>query len=308
MNQQSAQITFLSDADVHLDEFDEAIENFDFDTALYELNKAVNENPNMPNVRSLQTILDLFEIYRDQNEHDGDLLSAFWHDMPSLVADKMLTSREAEFADQYIAKMAVRRFEVIFPDQKDMFHIGACLIRVKKYKQAAKVLRHSVTSTHKNRADLWGCLGDAAYRQSTDNRESHAAYLRALLIDPQAVDMLRLRHPGIKQLYAELCRDYNQAAARAMLPFMLWLKKIIKIMDLDDNFIEFLQRMSKKKTSNETDELHQFCINFALDQNCAAEQSVAHRQRMQELDGELFAMYMQRINAKKLEKRVVQRW
>ena len=162
MKQKSDQTTFLSDAEVHLDEFDEAIEDFDFDTAQYELNNAVNENPNMPNLHSLQTILTLFETYRKKYKHNGDLLSAFWHDIPSLVADKTLTPGAADFADLYMAKMAVRHFEVIFPDQNENFHIGACLNKLCRYKQAVKVLRRSVTSTHKTRSDLWGYWGDAA--------------------------------------------------------------------------------------------------------------------------------------------------
>lgn len=78
------------------------------------------------------------------------------------------------------------------------------------------------------RADLWSALGDAALLEGRPV-EANAAFVRALVLDPQAVDCFRMQHAALRQCYQELRARHDASSARELLLLGAWIGGLLEI-------------------------------------------------------------------------------
>jgi tetratricopeptide (TPR) repeat protein len=291
------QMDLFSQADEHLEKTMQALLETDFSAARKELQNARSINPFLPNLDATLHMIDFFQKFHKKAKNTAEALAALFDAIPEAVAKGTLLLREAELIEDTMAKMALQNVKMSKPflDAGKHLHWGYCHLLNRQFGKAEKAFKETLNQPKEQRADLWGYYGDLCHVQN-DQRQAQSAYIRALLLDPQELDMYRLRHNGLKQLYRDLLQDKKEPEARSLLLFEAWHKELFTFINTGrstDSQPEGLQALLKKPLpKDKPGKWHRFSIHFYIDQ-MNAKVDVNNRESMQKIDAELFQRYLE---------------
>lgn len=293
------QLSIFSIAIPYLHDADLALAEMDFENAEDLLNTAKSIDPTMNNLDSTIKICRFLKTNFNKTSDTKKFLAKMWQKIPKAVKQNHLLPSEGKHADRILSKIAFQKLkhDSEFIDPEQALHWACCYFINEQTSEAHKLLLHTLTTNHPNRADLWGYYGDVCF-QLERYREVNSAYLRALIIDPQALDMFRLNHKELSQLYFRLIQTYPDQEARALLLFNAWAEHLLEIprnQQTSRNEIKQLREKVFQKTYEKpAKRLHQFTICLYLDQSQpSGEIDYQVRERMMELNEELFARYLE---------------
>ncbi len=297
-----SQLCFLTDAIEHLQQAHEAIENLNLEQAKEELTIAREIDPYISTLDTTAKLIALFEKHLEECGEVEDFLAQVWQFVPQACQQNKLFLNEAKLADKYLVKIAEKQLppDSDFIDPDEILHWGSLYLVAGKYEQARKVLLQTLSSTHPLRADLWAYYGDVCMESKKSN-EAMAAYLNAVVIDPQEMDLFRIRNKDISALFAALQKSHPEAEARALLLFHGWLNGLFKIPPRFGKFFAehqaFQTLLDEELPNDKAARIHRFSICLCRDQSQSGDgpHDYSFRERMLELDAELFAQYMKKL-------------
>jgi tetratricopeptide (TPR) repeat protein len=206
-----------------------ALEAFDLAAARRAIEDARERDPGLPELPSwFEGIAWLHRELGDGPVSEECLAAAF-----ALVHEERRAGRlsraGAERIDQALARHALARAGTrAFLDADERLHRGALLSVLGRSEEALVLVRESLSENREGRADLWCALGDACHASERAD-EANAAYVRALLLDPDAADLDRLRHARLGAFLDELRARHPEPAARALLLVHAWLAGVLVI-------------------------------------------------------------------------------
>jgi tetratricopeptide (TPR) repeat protein len=295
------QLSIFSSAGPHLNNAYLAIERLDFDLANDHLNQAKKIDPWITNLESTQKIVQFYKDIYQQKNNIPDFITETWLKIPEAVNENRLLISEAHFADLNLSKIADKHLnsDNSFIDRKEILH-KACLLILGKNKIAAqKKLLDSLTTTHCYRADLWGYYGDVCMILNRF-QEAHTSYVRALILDPQDIDLFRLKSKDLNHIYFQLIQEFPERDARELLLFYGWYEDLLKIPKFNKDQPDLIQNLKnsliKGIPKDNTKRLYNFSICFYLDQSLSGEKTnYEYRERMMKLDKELFTKYREKL-------------
>jgi hypothetical protein len=156
-------------------------------------------------------------------------------------------------------------------------------------------LHASLEAGHADRADLWGYFGDAWLLRGR-LEEANAAYVRALVLDAGAVDLVRLRSEPLRRLHEELRASVDAERARQTLLVRAWARGVLQILPgndwLEGRTAGLLARAEADPASPPARRSRRFALLFYLDRTDSGQLDVARREAMAALDPRLFAEFM----------------
>ena len=291
------QMDLFSQADEHLEKAMQALLETDFSGARKELQTARSINPFLPNLDATQHMIDFFQKFHKKAKNTAEALADVYEAVPEAVLKGSLLLREAELIEETMAKMALQNVKMSKPilESGKRLHWGYCHLLNRQFGKADKVFKETLNVPREQRADLWGYYGDLCHVQN-DQRQAQSAYIRALLLNPQELEMYRLRHSGLKQVFRDLLLDKKGAEVRSRLLFEAWHKELFTFINTGrstDSQPEGLQALLKKPLPKDRPgKWHRFSIHFYIDQ-MNAKVDVSNRESMQKIDPELFQRYLQ---------------
>ncbi len=232
----------------------------------------------------------------------ADRLAHIWQTMPKAVEREEISLAGLKFLDSIVAPIALKEAntEKDFVDSECLLHKGVCFLALREINHAHKLLLDAVTSGNFERADLWGYLGDTLYLQHNVGK-ARAAYLHALVIDPQELDLLRLAYQPIFYLYNQLRHTYSEIEAKDLLLTYGWFDGIFEIPKKDDRLTRLAMNLWNQINQgrvNSDRHYYHFSISLYLDQSQPPGQIyVEARERMMDLDRQLFNRYLEKVTA-----------
>ncbi|MBI5363119.1 MAG: hypothetical protein HZA53_08060 [Planctomycetes bacterium] len=159
-----------------------------------------------------------------------DVLAELWIELPTAVARGALARAGREFVDEAIARYGARGSDAErrFLDARERVHLGALLLARENAERAHALLHASLHAGHGHRADLWALLGDARVVRR-DPEGANQAWVRALVLDAQAVDLARTRHAELAVLFARAASEHGETVARERLLVEAWLAGVLEL-------------------------------------------------------------------------------
>ena len=296
------QLDFFSAAVDHLQNAYDAIESLDFEQAKEQVAIAREIDPFNSTLNTTAKLIALYEKHHNDCGDVATFLAQMWQFIPQACQRRMLLIAEARLADSYLARIAARHLGQgnSFIDPGEILHWGCCYFISSKYEKARKALLNTLASTHPLRADLWAYYGDVCMK-SKRTTEAMSAYLNAVAIDPQTVDMFRIRNEEISELFLTLQKSYPESEARALLLFQGWLDGLFKIPKFFGKFFDehraFQTMLDEEIPQDRATRIHHFSVCLCRDQSQAdgGTHDYRYRERMMELDEELFGRYMKKL-------------
>ncbi|MBN1895774.1 hypothetical protein JW906_14885 [bacterium] len=290
MNEQTS---LFSEAESLIGDAEQAAVDLDFHLAERTMRRAGEIDPYLSNLQSYLRIFRYLKSERKRNPGTPDFITAVWHGLPKSVAAHALTAAESRIIEGYLDRIAEKNLASKSPFvDRGKTLARACLFIHRLPERAHRELLDLVCGRYAGRSDLWAYYGDAC-RVLNRTAEADAAYCRALLNDPLAVDLFRIRSEGLRRLFARLLQDHSGQEAAALLFIHGWLEGLLpcpKKADAADYAIP------RKIPENRVGELLQFASCLALDQTGKSKKNhVEARQRMMEIDPDLFRLYLARV-------------
>ena len=293
------QLDLFSEADAHLENAHNALLKVDFTGAKKELQIARSINPFLANLDATANVVDYFQKFHKKAKNTAEALAAVFQDIPEAVQKSRLLVREAEMVEQVMAQMAIKQVKVSKPfvDGAKILHWGYCYAVNRQFSKAEKVYKETLQSPKEQRADLWGYYGDLCHMTS-DQRQANSAYIRSLLLNPQEIDMFRMKSSAIRQLHRQLLEQHKDAEARSLLLFEGWSQAIFTFIQAgrstDAPADSFQALLKKPAPKDKAGKLHRFSLHFYIDQ-MNAKVDVDNREKMQALDKALFQRYLHEL-------------
>ncbi len=293
------QLDLFSEADAHLENAHNALLKVDFSAAKKELEIARSINPFLGNLDATANVVEYFFKFHKKAKNTAEALGAVFLDIPEAVQKNRLLVREAEMVEQVMAQMAAKQVKATKPfvDSAKRLHWGYCYAVNRQFSKAEKVYKETLQSPKEQRADLWGYFGDLCH-MTGDQRQENSAYIRSLLLDPQELDLFRIKSSAVRQLYRRLLEQHKDAEARSMLLFEGWSQSIFTFIQAGrsaetpaDAFQAILKKPAPKDKAGK---LHRFSLHFYIDQ-MNAKVDVSNREKMQALDKPLFQRYLKEL-------------
>jgi tetratricopeptide (TPR) repeat protein len=295
------QLSIFSVAVSCLQDAESALVNLNFNSVEKLLKNAKAIDPGMANLDSTIRICRFLKKNFKDSFDISDFLVNAWLKVPEVVRQNKLLPSEARCADRYLSQIAIQKLghDNVFIDSEEILHRGSFYSVNEQHSKAHKLFLDTLTTTHPDRADLWGYYGDACF-QLKRIREANSAYIRALIIDPQSLDIFRLNYKDLSQLYFRLLQSYSDTEARALLLFNGWIERILEIprsqTDKGDYNKQIREKVLKEISEESDERLHQFSVCLFLDQSQPPDQiDYEVRERMMELNRDMFARYLERL-------------
>ena len=177
-----------------------ALSDLDVSRARRWLDRLRGQSRGLPNVQIIDAAVALLDSALPSGRSAEDLARALrmahatWH-------EGRLSRAVAEFVDQTIARFWAKGLRgAAFLDAEQRVHRGVLDLVLGDVIAADRHLRRSLEGEFAHRADLWGYLGDAALARGRAD-QANACYVRALVLAPTDVDLLRIRMPALRQLH-----------------------------------------------------------------------------------------------------------
>jgi hypothetical protein len=206
-----------------------ALERFDLGAARTAIEEARARDPDLPELASWSECIEWLQHELGDGPVSEACMAAAFVLVPEEARAGRLDRSAAERIEQALARHGLHRAGArVFLDAGELLHVGALLVVLGRWAEAHGLLHETFTERHDDRADLWRAFADAC--QGCERaEEANAAYVRALLLDPAAADLERLRHPRLRFLLDELRAGHAEPEARALLLVHAWLAGILAI-------------------------------------------------------------------------------
>lgn len=300
----TAQLDFFSRAHDCMDEVEAATVDLNFDRALFYLREAFDVDPYTPNLQSTFDIIEYFKDFFSQTTQLTHFIVSSWEHIPGSVEKKLFQNRHARIADEYVAKMAFKNMEIKSPfvDEKNKLHWGCLWAAIGKHQQAKKALLQSIGEKHQHRADLWAYYANSCLALRQED-EAQAAYARAFALNPDDIDYFRLADNNIKEIYEKMFRIYPEQHVKPLMLFQLWFSEFLLIPKISGPFEKNIlekEKHLKVGKNNQVENIYHFSLCFFLAEALDKNRGLIYREKMQQIDQELFNKYM--FKKKQLEK------
>jgi tetratricopeptide (TPR) repeat protein len=290
-----------------------ALDELDLEGALALVEEARECDPLLVNLEPLADAIAWLHRELGSEAPSDELLAALFLTVPAACQRGALDREAAALADLVIARRALRSTTArAFLDREECVHVGALLLVLRRDSEALDLLRESLGSGHDDRADLWACCADAlAAAERSD--EANAAYVRALLLSAQDVDLFRLRSPALAALHGELLLHHTAASARELLFVQAWLRGHLAIPPDNgwlDRHLSRLHLAAVARPDSPPEQRHRrFALLLYLDRSRPPGRcDEADREEMQALAPELFARVVEHIGEVERRATVPMRW
>jgi len=289
MNEQTS---LFSEAESLIGDAEQAAIDLDFHLAERIMRRAGEIDPYLSNLQSYLRIFRYLKTERKRNPETPDFIAAVWKGLPLSVGKHALTAAESRIIEAYLDPIAEKNLSSKGPFvDRGKTLPRACLYMQRLPSLALRELQNLVCGPYARRADLWAYYGDACSILNR-NAEAEASYSRALLADPEGVDLFRIRNEGLRRLFDRLSRDHHEQEARALLYIHGWMEGLVPCLRKTDSAG---LKIPKKIPENRVGELLQFALCLTLDQSGKGKKiHVEARQRMMEIDPDLFRLYLAR--------------
>ncbi len=233
---------------------------------------------------------------------------ALWHAADEALLQKQLNEAEVTNLRRILARHLLMKSaspDEVFAAQEKTLPRGVCHLVLENWQAAHSdllnwVTRHAEAVTPR----AWSYLGDAATALKLWN-EANLAYVRALFLDPHAIDLLTFKHAHLTIALQRLeMRHEDQALARALWPFDAWRRQIIQI-PLGNTFLLPVVQRQRSLLGSELllerkQTLQQFMLCLYIDQAKLQERiSFNVREEMMGLEPDLFRQYLAEIEARR---------
>ena len=298
----SDQLSIFSCADGSLEKAISAMTDLDLDLAESELNQAAGIDPSLANLNAWQKILALLKNQPTVRSLP-DYLAGVWRTVSQDLSSGRLLPGESELADSQIAEIAVLKIGTgeTFLDESRTVHWGELLVARKSYHDAQRILIKTLSGNQKDHAGLWAVYANL---QRTLGREpeSWAALVRALMLDPFAIDLNRNKIPEFQRLYETIRLQYTPDESRALLLFFGWMQGLWKITcpagSEESLRNDVLRRIDRIDETGSAGRFQKFSLWFYLDLICmSGDYDLEARENMMELEPDLFLMYMKKVSS-----------
>lgn len=201
----------------------------------------------------------------------------------------------AMFVDTAIARFLRRRLppDSIFIDQGCRVPVALLDMILGNSGDARASLLDALQDGNGDRADLWGCLGDACFADQRHD-EAIAAYVRSLLLDPVELDAWRLRDRRLAECLRGL-QVREGDVARHLLIVEGWMTGILDI-PMRNNWLthrQLARLLEVTAASTSHAKAHRFGLLLYLDRSAGLDAiDVARREEMAELRPADFERFM----------------
>jgi hypothetical protein len=290
-----------------------ALDELDLGAALALVAEARERDPLLVDLEPLAAAISwLFHELGSEPVSD-ELLAALFLTVPEACRKGEIDRATAAMVDLVIARQGLRRAAGrAFLDREERVHVGALSLVLRRDSEALALLRESLASGHDGRADLWACCADALVAAERPD-EANAAYVRALLLSAQDVDLLRLRNPELTALHAELLEHHPEPVARELLLVHAWLAGILTIPPenvwLDRHLSRLHLAAALRPDSPPAHRFRRFALLLYLDRSRPPGSfDESEREEMQGLAPELFERVVQRIGRLERRQTMPLRW
>jgi len=290
-----------------------ALDELDLGGALALVVEARERDPLLVNLEPLAAAITWLQRELGAEPASDELLAALYLTVPEACRSGAIERAAAALVDLVIARQGLRRAAArAFLDREERVHLGALLLVLRRDSEALALLRESITHGHDERADLWACCADALVAAGRLD-EANAAYVRALLLSAQEVDLFRLRHGALAALHDELSLQHPAADARELLLVHAWLAGQLTIPAenawLDRHLSRLHLAAAARPDSPPAQRFRRFALLLYLDRSRPPGHcDESEREEMQGLAPELFARVVQRIGALELRPTPPLRW
>ncbi len=163
--------------------------------------------------------------------------------------------------------------------------------------QTARREFDDLVAAEPDRADLWFHTADTCWRAQRID-EANAHYVRALLLDPAAIDPRRLAHAGLRTCWHGLAAAHPEPAARAhALLTEAWLAGVLAIVPGNRWFRPGQVERRLEAAAAAGVPALQFALLLYQDRTAPTTVDLLRRERMAELDPAAFARFLERLRA-----------
>jgi hypothetical protein len=250
-----------------------------------------------PNLVNLDVIEESCEFLRANlaNDPDLDRCAATLLAVSRDVDVGRLGEEAGHFVDQVLCRYLAREDrDGPFVDGAGRMPWGRVLLILGRPADAHRSLVELVA--RHQRADLWWALGDAALLVDRA-AEANAAFVRALVLDPRAVDCFRLRYDALRKCYQELRARHDSSSAREMLLPSAWIAGALEIVP-GNRWVEAATNADPGLTessgaSPEARSMRRFTRLMFADRTAGSNSvDIARREEMATLAPDLFVRYV----------------
>jgi len=270
----------------------DALNELDIDAGLACVREARRRDPTLPNLDALDAALIWLRSVIGSEPARAESAAAAFLALPA----SDLSVQASGFVDLAVARFGLRCADGDFLDAERRVPEAALRLVLGQFEAARRGLARLLDRTadrdgHDRRADLWGWRADACFACDRPE-EAGAAWVRALLLDPDRIDLFRTRAPRWRTLFAELRVDRAEAEARALLFPHAWLRGLVEVpVDNDwlDAHLPRLRAATRVATdAPRADRLLRFALLLYEDRSRPGPPDIAQREEMQALEPELF--------------------
>lgn len=241
----------------------EALEDLDLQRGFEYVVQARRIDPSLGNLDAIESALGWLRTTLGDGPADLERDAAAFLDLPGAG----LSPGAVSFADSALARYGLRHASGAFLDAGERVHVGALRLVLGHATLARRALD---LASEEPRADLWGWRADACVRLER-LEEANECYVRALILDASAVDLFRLRHPRLAELYVELLATQPASCARELLLPNAWMRGLLQVPAgnawLTGHVAKLRARTAVTADAAKAEQLRRFTFLFYLDRS-----------------------------------------
>ncbi len=280
---------------------------FEWADAFESLKIAYDLDPYLADLELLSRLCEFAQQEGERFKSSTQKAVWLWHAADEALLQKNLNEAEATSLRRFLARHVLMKSESkaeAFAAKDKTLPRGVCHLVLENWQAAHDELLNWVTQ-HAGAVTPrdWGYLGDAATALKLWN-EANLAYVRALFLDPHAIDRLTFKHAQLTIALQRLEMRYeDQTLARALWPFDAWRRQIIQI-PLGHTFLLPVVQRQRSLLGSELllerkQTLQQFMLCLYIDQAQLQERiSFNVREEMMGLEPDLFRQYLAEMEAR----------
>lgn len=255
--------------------------------------------------------LELLSRLCEFAQHEGERFKAsmqkavwLWHRADEALLEQRLSEAEVMQLRRILARHVLLKNSgtgEVFSAKEKRLPRGVCHLVLENWQAARDDLLNWVTQHPEQIAPRdWGYLGDAATALKLWH-EANLAYVRALFLDPLAIDRLTFKHAQLTIALQRLeMRHEDQMLARMLWPFDAWRRQIIQIPAGNTFLLPIVQTqrslLGSELLLERKQTLRQFMLCLYIDQaqlNKRIDFNV--REEMMGLEPDLFRQYLAEV-------------
>lgn len=273
--------------------------------AFESLKIAFDLDPYLADLELLSRLCDFAQHEELRVKSSAQKAVGLWRSADDALASSHLNAAEVTNLRRLLARHLLMKSESsreAFTLKDKTLPRGLCHLVLENWQAAHEDLLNWVTAQAEALRE-WGYLGDAATALKLWN-EANLAYVRALFLDPHAIDLLTFKHQQLRLALERLeLRHEDRVFARSFWPFDAWRRQIIQIPSGNTFLLPAVQRrrsmLGSELLLERKQTLQQFMLCLYVEQAKLQERiSFNVREEMMGLEPELFRQYLAEVEAR----------